>query len=104
MRAAPLVLLALLLAGCAASPAPIAPGDLLPHVLPPVAVSKDAPGAEPVVALAPDGTLYVEGVGRIDRPPSQVGQNVNKVWRSTDNGSTWQDVTPPLQGQERSND
>lgn len=76
----------------------------LPNFLPPVAVSHTAPGAEPVVAVASDGTLFVEGVGTTLLPGTNVRTNVNKVWRSTDRGGTWTDVTPPGPGQERSND
>lgn len=99
---APLVLVGLLLAGCAAPtpdrdgiPAPTA--DAL-GILPPVPVSMDWPGAEPVVAVASDGTVYTEGVGGTGRG------NVNKVWRSDDDGATWVDITPAALGQERSND
>lgn len=74
-------------------------GPLVPALDAPVIVSKDWPGAEPVIAIASDGTLYVEGIGSND------GLNiVNKVFRSTDDGATWTDVTPPGLGQEGSND
>lgn len=63
-----------------------------------VPVSTDYPGAEPVIAVAADGTVYVEGIGRLGNG------NVNKVSRSNDGGATWTDVTPPAMGQERSND
>lgn len=91
-----LALLSLLLAGCASDPVlpargPLAFGDAVP-------VSLEWPGAEPVIASAPDGTLYVEGVGGTG------DGNVNKVWRSSDVGATWTDITPAGPGQERSND
>lgn len=94
--------LALLLSGCVSTPA--GPQDASQTVNatmrfhPAVAVSKDAPGAEPVIAALPDGTLFVQGVG------SDGTQNVNKVFRSTDQGKTWTDVTPPGPGTDRSND
>lgn len=93
MRA--LLLSFVLLAGCASLPS--ADPDELAFFAP-VAVSKEAPGAEPVIALAPDGTAYVEGIGR------EEARNVNKVFRSDDGGATWTDVTPPATGYERSND
>lgn len=97
-----LPLLAVLLAGCLTFPNQLAapPRDGLTVAIP---VSKDLPGAEPVVAVASDGTIYVEGIGAI-RSASGGTTNVNKVWRSTDDGVTWTDITPPLVGQERSND
>lgn len=70
----------------------------LPAFKDPVAVSTDFPGAEPVIAIASDGTLYVEGIG------AHEGQNVNKVFRSDDDGATWTDITPPFEGESRSND
>lgn len=76
------------------------PLSLPPQFLPPVAVSREWPGAEPVVAVAQDGTIYSEGVGR----HPNLATNVNKVFRSRDGGTTWQDITPPGPGQERSND
>lgn len=98
MRAAPILLLiALLLPGCAAIQDLLGSGGPLAFELP-VAVSTDAPGAEPVIAVAPDGTVYVEGIGR------QGNGNVNKVFRSDDAGKHWTDITPPGPGTERSND
>lgn len=101
----------LLLVGCTALEGAL-PDDALAF-LPPVAVSQEWPGAEPVIALAPDGTAYVEGIGgtasgdasEVASSPSRVaGGNVNKVWRSDDGGASWTDITPPGPGQERSND
>lgn len=98
-----LALAALVLAGCASPdsagvPAQDAEGDLAARFLPAVAVSRDAPGAEPVIATLADGTIFVEGIG------SDGTQNVNKVFRSTDQGRTWTDVTPVGLGEARSND
>jgi hypothetical protein len=94
--------LVLLLAGCV-QPGATTPGGATPpadaaRFAPAVAVSKAQPGAEPVIAALPDGTLFVEGVG------SDGTQNVNQVFRSTDQGRTWTDVTPPGPGTDRSND
>lgn len=108
-RLAGLLALAAFAAGCT-TPAP--PADTgLPspdlgaalRLLGPVAISTEAPGAEPVIAVASDGTLFVEGVGGIEAAAG-ARTNVNKAWRSTDEGATWRDVTPPGLGQERSND
>lgn len=104
-RLSALLALVALLSGCLqGSPSPEGPADRavedLLRFLPPVGVSKEWPGSEPVIAVASDGTVYVEGVGGM---PNGRG-NVNKVWRSDDGGATWTDVTPPGPGQERSND
>lgn len=93
-RAFPM-LCAALLSGCLA--AVDAPLEDAIRFAPPVAVSRTDPGAEPVIAIAPDGTVYVEGVG------AGPNGNVNKVFRSRD-GRAWDDITPPAFGQERSND
>lgn len=96
------VVVFLLLAGCASPAAPSAdapPGDgTLPAFLPPVPVSQPFPGAEPVIAVTSDGVLFAEGIG------GTPNGNVNKVWRSEDQGETWTDVTPPAVGESRSND
>jgi hypothetical protein len=95
----PLPLLAALLAGCVAAPALPSPAAAGPYRFSaPEPVSKSYPGGEPVIAIASDGTLYVEGVG------AGTNGNQNKVSRSADDGRTWSDVTPPAVGQERSND
>jgi len=96
MRAAT-ILIAILLAGCAdlANDLVGANDGLVFEI--PVAVSTTEPGAEPVIAIGPDGTIYVEGVG------SNGQQNLNKVFRS-DDGRSWTDITPAAFGEERSND
>lgn len=66
-----------------------------PEFAPPVNVSTTQGGAEPVVDVASDGTIFVQGVG----PGTG-----NTVWRSTDGGQTWTDVTPPLTGDRSSFD
>jgi hypothetical protein len=106
MRPALPLLLAILLAGCVQVGGPGGgsgdgdAADAALRFLPPVAVSREWPGSEPVIAVASDGTVYVEGVGNAGNNRG----NVNKVWRSDDRGATWVDVTPPALGQERSND
>ena len=95
---------ACLLAGCASLPGSTPTGDgagaasAVAKFQPPVVVSKTQPGGEPVIAVASDGTLYVEGVGSDGRV------NVNHIWRSADKGKSWVDVTPPATGTEESND
>lgn len=59
----------------------------------PFVVDAEKAGAEPVVAVAPDGTLFAEGVGA-----------GNVVWRSLDGGVSWTDVSPPATGSVDSND
>lgn len=108
MPARTLVLVVTILAaGCLGSqPAPLLPTDPLsmgPSFALPVSVSLDAPGSEPVIAVTDDGTIFIEGVGA-RRVGGQANENINKVWRSTDNGRTWQDVTPQGLGQEGSFD
>lgn len=81
-------LLALVLAGCSRSPAddgaptdPGTPGDPLPsgplgtRAMPEVLVADRMGGAEPNLAVARDGTLYVSNPG--------------ELWRSDDGGQTW---------------
>lgn len=70
----------------------------------PTAVSKDQPGAEPVLDIASDGTLFVQGIGSETREPTGVGLVANNVWRSTDDGQSWEDVTPPADGGQTSAD
>lgn len=69
---------------------------------PPVDVSTRWPGAEPVVDTGPDGTLYIEGIGTAETQDGT--RNVNRVWRSTDGGQSWTDVTPPATANASSND
>src|SRR5437763_749299 len=66
----------------------------------PVALSKDLPGAEPVIATLPDGTLFAQGVGSTSAGTGAV----NEIYESTDDGATWKVVTPNGPGELRSND
>lgn len=93
------VLLATAVAGCLQTPSPSpsggeaapSPPDPVPGVAfdPPVNVSRDHPGAEPVLARTSEGVLFVQGVGITEE-----GRPISKVWRSTDGGASWRDVTP----------
>lgn len=63
----------------------------------PVNISTEHPGAEPMLDVAPDGTIYVAGMGHEDAglPEAlRVEPGVQTVWRSTDGGASWIDVTP----------
>ncbi len=65
-------------------------------------VSTEHPGAEPVVDVGPEGTIYVAGKG-FDRETDPSGFTYASnfratVWRSTDGGDTWTDVSPPDTG------
>src|SRR5687768_1936406 len=79
----------LLLAGCSAptepltsSPSPPAPAP--PFVLVESTVSDSDSGPEPSIGVAPDGTLF-----------TNLGSN---VFRSRDNGTTWEDLGNPYPG------
>lgn len=82
MRTGASVLLILLLAGCAAPQVdtPVASAIEVERIL----VDAAAPGGEPMLALAPDGTLYLQAVSS---PPD--GAPVSAAWRSDDGGRTW---------------
>lgn len=74
-----------------------------------VNVSKQHPGAEPVVDVASDGTIFVQGQGFEEEPgltayayPGE--QTQSRVWRSTDGGESWTDVSPPGRGRNSSCD
>lgn len=111
MRAWTLVLVvALVTAGCVGTDTgPVddddSPGSLDEgRVAGPFNVSSTQPGSEPVVDVGPDGTIYVEGVGAIPEAEGETSRNVNRVFRSTDDGETWTDVTPPAVANQSSND
>lgn len=70
----------------------------LPTFSDPVVLTREAPGSEPVVDAASDGTLFYQGIGF--GYVEEVVRLTNKVWRSTDGGSSWTDVTPPVTGKE----
>lgn len=57
-----------------------------------VNVSTERAGGEPMLDVGPDGTIFLAGTGPGD---SGVGPE-QTVWRSTDDGQTWEDVSPAL--------
>ncbi|HWH09475.1 MAG TPA: exo-alpha-sialidase [Candidatus Thermoplasmatota archaeon] len=98
-RLAPLVLLLTVLAGCATPAAdldPAAAGDIsVISFGAPVAMAQPTGGAEPNLAIAPDGTLWITAVaGSQERPNHERG--AAWLWRSTDNGTTWETLRAPV--------
>lgn len=106
-----LVGLALVAAGCLGSSGPgeITPtgGDGTtepstgPWFHPPVNVSDERPGAEPMLGVAPDGTIFLTGTGPGQRltpedAPLSAYRPTQTIWRSADDGQSWEDVTPEL--------
>lgn len=85
MRPGALVLSILLLAGCATPPDAARDGpDAGPAEIERILVDAAGPGGEPMLALAPDGTLYLQAVSS---PPD--GAPVSAAWRSDDGGRAW---------------
>ncbi|HET6406224.1 MAG TPA: sialidase family protein [Candidatus Thermoplasmatota archaeon] len=89
---------ALLLAGCAAPGAGVEPAASL---LPPlalggiVAMEQPTGGAEPNIAILPDGTIFITAVaGSQERPNHATG--AAWLWRSTDGGATWETLRAPV--------
>lgn len=74
----------------------------LPGFAAPVTVDGEAAGAEPVVDVASDATIFLQGIGFWYQ--QGLLRLTNKVWRSTDDGASWTDVTPPATGEEASAD
>lgn len=111
MRMIPwLMVVAALLAGCLGAldqdsdAAPEGPetGAQAPSVAALANVSSEKPGAEPVVDVASDGTIYVQGLGfHPDEGPAGAVRTSffrSSVFRSTDGGASWEDVSPPDTG------
>lgn len=98
---APLLLVPLLLAGCAAPAADLTPAAASMPVPPafgaPVAMAQPTGGAEPNLAVAPDGTLWITAVaGSQERPNHERG--AAWLWRSADGGASWETLREPVRG------
>lgn len=100
-RLALLLALASVLAGCAqpsdevaaASLAPAGAAGVLPFG-PALAMDQPTSGAEPNVAITPEGTLFITAVaGSQERPNAMEG--AAWLWRSADNGATWETLRSP---------
>lgn len=101
MRRALGLLLALLsLAGCATPGANVdaAAAELEAALLSfgaPVAMDQPTSGAEPNIAVAPDGTIWITAVaGSQERPNHEEG--AAWLWRSTDGGATFETLRAPV--------
>jgi hypothetical protein len=96
------LLVASFVAGCAdeaePAPTPAAPVVLAPpSFAAPVALPQVVGAAEPNIAILPDGTLFVTApVGGSLKP--NVNEGAAYLWRSTDDGATWEVVRSPHVG------
>jgi hypothetical protein len=93
-------LLALTLAGCVTTSEPLG-SNLLPGAggalafLDDVAMEQDSFGAEPNMAILPDGTIFITAVaGSQERPNAMTG--TSWLWRSPDGGETWETLRSPV--------
>lgn len=89
MRPEAVLFFGLLLAGCA-SPTPEAAAPAADVTVERIDIDPAAPGGEPMLALAADGTLYLQAVSS---PPD--GPPVSAAWRSDDEGRTWRALPIP---------
>lgn len=76
-------------------------GIATPRFHAPVNVSEERPGAEPMLGVAPDGTIFVTGTGpgqpvTPDGSPLSIHRPTQTIWRSTDGGQSWEEVTPQI--------
>jgi photosystem II stability/assembly factor-like uncharacterized protein len=81
------VLLALALASLTASAAPAAPAAIAS-----VSRATDGPSWSPVTT---PGAGPFRGIAAVSHEVAWVGGDNGELWRTTDGGSTWQDVAPP---------
>lgn len=92
------ILACLAAAGCLSPAATDAIGSAsLPALDFLAALAMDQPtgGAEPNLAIAPDGTLWITAVaGSQERPNAMTG--AAWLWRSTDGGATWETMRAPV--------
>lgn len=98
------VLLALLLAGCAAPGGTVAPAggqaaEAAPFsFLPSVVLSTEGAGYEPSVEVDRDGAVYVTAAAWSGDRGAQLA---SWLWRSADGGATWAPLPSPLDAQRR---
>lgn len=85
-----LLLLTLFLAGCATPTTQETEPSPVPVEVERVLVDAAGPGGEPMLALAPDGTIYLQAVSS---PPD--GAPLSAAWRSDDGGATWRALAIP---------
>lgn len=77
-------------------------GDLAdppPRFADPVNVTTEKPGAEPMLDVASDGTIYLTGTGpgnTAEAGRSTVTAPTQPVFRSRDDGETWTEITPAV--------
>src|SRR5581483_9811834 len=100
-RLALVLALAILAPGCASvgggdlKAASVARLDGSPLVFsPPKAMDQPTNGAEPNVAVAADGTLWITAVAGSQERPNEM-QGAAWLWRSKDNGSSWETLRSP---------
>ncbi|HEV8359388.1 MAG TPA: sialidase family protein [Candidatus Thermoplasmatota archaeon] len=92
-------LLALSLAGCvtqsALDPSALPPLAAPLRFLPAVAMDQPSAGAEPNIAVAQDGALFIAAVaGSQERPNALEG--AAWLWRSQDDGASWETLRAPV--------
>ena len=102
VSAVPLVLLSVLVAGCAVPPEELQAGRISAAGLggtlafgEAAAMEQPTGGAEPNVAVTADGRLFITAVaGSQERPNALEG--AAWLWRSTDDGTTWETLRAPV--------
>lgn len=93
-----LVLLVAILAGCVVPGGEVDPASLALEpalaLAPAHAMDQPTGGAEPNIAILPDGTIFITAVaGSQERPNHE--QGAAWLWRSTDDGATWETLRAP---------
>ncbi len=64
---------------------------------PSLAMDQDRYGAEPNIAIAPDGTLFITAPAGLTDEPNQL-EGAAWLWRSTDGGESWDTLRRPADG------
>ncbi|HWG90916.1 MAG TPA: sialidase family protein [Candidatus Thermoplasmatota archaeon] len=95
LLAAPLLAGCLTPAGTEEAPVVLVPQlPALPEFLPVVAMDQPTSGAEPNIAILPDGTIFITAVaGSQEKPNAREG--AAWLWRSKDGGTTWETLRQP---------